>query len=514
MVWEFKSFRIPSGVTVRIKGVNPAIILVQEEIVIESGATLLVRGDGRDGVPQGGGADGSATNTNGTKGGIGVAGGGNGGASPAYPSTAGGRYGGHGVQGYFTTASGTPDALVGKAPGTGGGESNSSGYWVTQALCNRNVPSGGGGGHATEGQSGSALGSGATPVKIELALMGGGGGTYPTGDRMIRPEGGSGGGAGGELRSSYGTPARGPGGAGGAGGGFIDLTCSGEITISGTIDASGGAGGNGAGNPFNPNYTYNPGTGGGGGGSGGGIRIITASNITLGAGAVITAAGGAGGAGGSNQGTAQPVNPGGAGGMGRIAMEDRDSVIVGLATALVVPSEGSDGFYRGVFDPSRFSGGGLSTEALTQPFLAGPIPIPGITPTYREPVQADFVASIPQQAGLLTGDTGILVEARGWLMNTEGTVDESAGPTEWSTVGSLADSGTESEPRWLSAVTEGIPSDISLAPDNPGVLLGLAPLKGYGFVQIRLTFFLPSSATPLTPGPYIDSFTLRFDYDQ
>jgi hypothetical protein len=200
--------------------------------------------------------------------------------------------------------------------------------------------------------------------------------------------------------------------------------------------------------------------------------------------------------------------------MGRIVLEDRDSVILGLAQATVIPGEGDDGFYRGVFDPTRFAGGGITTNALTEPILAGPIPVPGISPAYREPEAADFIAAIPQETGLQSGDTAILVEARGWGMRADGNVDEASGPSDWSTLGWFEVSGIVTEPRWNPSATQGLPSDVSLPPDNLDTLRGFAPLTGYGFVQIRLTFYLTTSATPLTPGPYVDRMVIRFGYDQ
>ena len=208
------------------------------------------------------------------------------------------------------------------------------------------------------------------------------------------------------------------------------------------------------------------------------------------------------------------MNPGGAGGLGRIVLEDGDSVITGFSDASVIPGEGADGFYRGQFDPERFSGGGLNTEALTLPLLAGPIPVPGISPAYQELVTSDIVAGIPQAASRGLGATGILVEARGWQMTTEGEIDEAQGPTEWSTLGSFADSGIPNMPTWKPADTDGIPMDIVLGPDNPGINLGTADLVGFAYIQVRLTFYLPITATPLTAGPYVDRLTLPFTYDQ
>ncbi len=82
VIWEFASFRIRAGITVRMIGENPAIILVQGDVVIEKLGRLLGRGDGSTGVPQGRGDGKTATTTAGTDGGIGVLGGGDGGGGP------------------------------------------------------------------------------------------------------------------------------------------------------------------------------------------------------------------------------------------------------------------------------------------------------------------------------------------------------------------------------------------------------------------------------------------------
>ena len=44
VVWEFSTFRIGSGKTVTITGENPALILVQGDVIIENGGRLMVRG--------------------------------------------------------------------------------------------------------------------------------------------------------------------------------------------------------------------------------------------------------------------------------------------------------------------------------------------------------------------------------------------------------------------------------------------------------------------------------------
>lgn len=506
VVWEFSSFRIRSGITVRLIGANPAIILVQGDVTIESGGRLLARGDGSTGVPQGRGRNGQSTYTGGTAGGTAVAGGGDGGSClEGNGTTIPARFSGSGDQGYFMTGTNV-DTSVGTDTGPGVGHGNTSVLWQAQTNpCNRNSLAGGGGGHAANGVDGESQGTGAAPVSLDLAIDGVGGGTYgATNNRMPTPEAGSGGGAGGEVRPFTGNVGRGTGGGGGAGGGFIDLTASGNIQVFGTIDAAGSQGGNGSTQPFNPNYTVQPGTGGGGGGSGGGIRLLTPADIVVGTTTVISAAGGQGGVGGQAQGNQPPVNNGGAGGAGRVVFEDGDSVITGFAGASVFPSEGQDGFYRGVFDPTRFSGGGLTPQALTEVFPAGPF-----NPTYLEPVQADFIAGAPSAASPGTGQVVILIEAQSFDVQADGTAE--AVGNGWRTIGHFTDSGIESLPMWNA----GHPGALPRAPDNignPGID-NMASMNGDEFVQFRFTMFLSSSVSPTDPGAFLDRWTLRFTSD-
>ena len=506
VVWEFQSFRIRSGVTVRIIGANPAIILVQGDILIESGGRLLVRGDNTGGAPQGRGQNVTATTSaNGSTGGTGVAGGGGGGSSPsANGPTYEMRYGQPGAQGYYHGPGTQVAADVGLRPGTGGGHGNTSGLWQSQAACNRNLTSGGGGGHSVPGIDGTALGTGTAPFGLDLAPDGLGGAVYGHANgRMVLPEAGSGGGAGGELRPFTSNVGRGPGGAGGAGGGFVDLTSGGDIRIFGAVDAAGSAGGNGSTQPFNPNYSQQPGGGGGGGGSGGGIRLLSPQEIELGAQALVTAAGGAGGVGGDAQGGLPPRNHGGAGAIGRIVLEDADSLIVGLGPSNVNPGEGSAGFYRGTFDASRFQGGGLSPTAVSQPFYVGPW-----NPTYQVPTQASFVAGVPAVATRGPGSTAIVVEARAFPTLVDGSPDLTA-PTGWYTLGHFRDSGIPDFPTWMPGQQ---PVDVPIPPDNVGV--GISNLNGRPWFQFRIAFWLPPGIQTSDPGPYLDRWSLCFDYDQ
>jgi len=516
VVWEFNTFRIRSGLTVRIVGVNPAIILVQGDVLIEANASLLARGDGQAGAPQGKGeGNKNATTSSKTKGGIGVAGGGDGGGSPGASGTSTpARKGEHGVQGYYhTTPTGPLATDVGDPGATGGGHGNISCKWNTQSNPNnRNTPSGGGGGHAVGGSAGTALGSGSAPTSVDGATDGAAGGVYgDSGGRLLTPEAGSGGGAGGALRPFTSTVGQGPGGAGGAGGGFLDLTSGGTITILGTIDAAGGGGGSNPGGNFNPNYSWNPGTGGGGGGAGGGIRLLTPNAIVVQSSAIITAAGGSGGPGGASQGTNPPSNNGGAGGSGRIAMEDGDSIISGLASASVTPSEGSVGFYRGVFDATRFKGGGLTPVATSEIFPVGPF-----NPTFLDPVQADFKAFAPLLAVTSAGNVVMMIEARGYQMLPDGTADLTGvitPPTAWHTVGYLKDSGVEGTPTWVLAQPPLAQIDGALPVGNTGVF-GITNLNGNEFIQLRIKMFLKNTISATDAGHSLDLWTIHFTADQ
>ena len=519
VVWEFKTLHIPNGVTVRILGINPAILLVQGDARIDAGGRLLARGDGGAGAPQGKGQGNlNATQTVGAKGGIGVAGGGDGGASLGGNGAGSARYGGSGFTGYFhTTPTGPVDGDVGTAGGVGAGEGNSSGYWSSQTNPNnRNTPGGGGGGHAAKGDPGLAKGSGTAPTSIDLPLKGGGGDVYgDNASRLLTPEAGSGGGAGGELRPFTGNTGRGPGGGGGAGGGFVDVTAGGDLVVLGTIDAAGSTGGSHPGGTFNPNYSWQPGTGGGGGGSGGGIRLLTPRDIIVGPTTVITAAGGSGGAGGASQGTDPGLCNGGAGGAGRIALEDSNSIITGFVGAGISPGEGNAGFYRGVFDSTRFKGGGLTPSATTEIFAAGPF-----NPVYTVPVQTypsatDFLVGAPTVAVRGPAKPVMLIEMRGYQMLPDGAVDLTgviALPTDWHTIGYFRDSGVEFQPTWV--VGQPALADIGGAlPDGNLGVVGIANLDGCEYIQIRVTMYLSTSIGPTDPGHFLDRWTLRFTSD-
>jgi hypothetical protein len=512
VVFEFRTFRIRAPRTVKLVGRNPAIILVSGDVLIESGAKLLVKSDGTAGTPSANGLNG----TGGTQpvaglGGRGILGGGSGGAASAGGSGLSGTiYSSNGEAGFGSPDFGTPGGMGGLTDpvliGPGRGAVN-TGHTMSNSQVNRFAAGGGGGGHATAGGNGNANGNGQSPTFNDGGgfVDAAGGGTYgdPFG-KMPTPESGSGAGGGGLARAAFGGSFSAPGGGGGAGGGFIDLTSSGTIKIFGTIDASGGMGGGGG-------QSFSGGGGGGGGGSGGGVRLLTPISIQVASTTTISAIGGIGGSGTvGSVGTAfgAVANSGGQGGLGRLVFEDGDSVIEGYAGAAINPGETSSaGFYRGLFDAARFQGGGLTPQLVTGLIDMGPT-----FPTYVEPVQVyggqeDFVAGIPAVASRGVGATSILIEVQGFPVTSDGSIDQTD-PSGWSRIGYFTDSGAESFPTW----NLGTPGDVTLPPGSVGG--GFAHVNQHEFIQFRITFFLKSNVGPFDPGPFLDDWTIHFCYDQ
>jgi hypothetical protein len=487
-VWEFSTFRIRDGVTVRIVGANPAIILVLGTVQIDLGGRLSARADtGGDGQR---GWDWASGSTATKLGGRGVAGGGHGGDTIQHNT---GDYGKDGTSPYGSPSG---QAVLGGVGAGRGGVGHDSTYPGPDS---GDAQGGGGGGHGDIGATSTNV---TGPLSTPKSTARGDGGAAIGTDRMLLPSAGGGGGAGGNDQwtgsyTTYGTGA----GSGAAGGGFVDLTSSADIAIYGTIDVSGCRGGD-SGNPYTGTNTSSG--GGGGGGAGGGIRLMTPNDIILSASAVLTAAGGLGGKAPTS---VQGVNDGGTGSNGRIVLEDGDSVIEGLGGASIVPGDGDEGFYRGSFDASRFKGGGLTPQAVSDLFAVG-----GFNPTYQTPVQTyggqtDFIAGTPVGTTLGTGKIAILIEAQAYEMLQNGEPDLAGGGTGWYTVGHFLDSGVDNLPTWRATQpVMGVPSD------NAG--FGIANLNGREFIQLRITIFLSSNVTPFDPGPYLDRWELRFTQNQ
>jgi hypothetical protein len=532
VVYEFRSFHVRNGVTVRVIGRNPAIVLVTGDVVIEAGARILVRGDGNGGAPQSNGGNGTAyltpTQHANSVGGTAVAGGGNGGTliNPISGSQSGattGVFGGNGEAGF-----GSPDQFLTAGLGgaatpvrIGAGRGSGSVGSVAQQPVNVQAGSGGGGGHAqgpTFVNAGVAGGAGSTGKFHDFpadpdGLGGRGGGIYgAVNGRMPTPEAGSGGGSGGLGRPMPWQTAgfyNAGGGAGGAGGGFIDFTSAHDIKIFGTIDAAGGRGGNAGAHAF-----YGS-SGGGGGGSGGGIRLLTPGMVEFGPTTVVTTAGGNGGGSGvpgAGFGTA-PANPGAPGGNGRLVVEDDDSVITGFGGGLVVPTEGSNGFYRGPFDATRFVGGGIRPVVVTDIIDMGPVSPSYVTPIQNYTIQEDFITGVPAVSSRGLGKTALFIEAQGFTTNPDGSVNLLSA-TGWKSVGYFIDSGAELFPTWVPNAKPPV-ADVpasQLQPGNTGN--GISQVNGRQFLQFRISFFLNPGMGPFDPGPYIDRWITYIQYDQ
>jgi hypothetical protein len=538
VIFEFRSFRVTAGATVRIVGVNPTILLVQGDVLIEAGGRVLVRGDNGGPVPrQGAGANGPIqTNSAIAAGGTGVAGGGAGGDALNQGTASdppGGFFAQNGAGGFGSLTYGAAKVSGGTPPVANEGQGHGAiatnlMYGVNGQYLQptRSSPGGGGGGHALPGSAGQNVGPDTGGrVLQQMGTNPGGEGGNVYGDQAVNPasgivmqtpEAGSGGGGGGDAP---GTPFQtsafyhNVGGGGGAGGGFIDITSKNDILVLGTIDAAGSRGGSGgAGNAF-----YGGG-GGGGGGSGGGIRILTPGMLICDTSTVITTIGGAGGSGAG-------VGPsaGGMGAVGRLAIETMDSLITKATPGAVpqfLPGEGQIGFSRFPFHGARFQGGGLQPVVVTETIDIGPFAPTFIVPDQNytlPPVAApavprlDFVAGVPSISSRGIGKAAIFIEAKGFVSNADGSVNIGS-DSGWKSVGYFTDSGSEMFPAWVAGSKPPALDVPTLPPGNTGD--GIASLNGRQYVQLRITFFLPSNFGPFDPGPYIDSWNLYFQYDQ
>lgn len=217
---HFGNFVIPAGVTVRLVGDQPAIILATGSVEI-AGTLQLDGGQGLDATSGGGGI-----------GGVGGPGGGNGGNG-----TSGGALAGTGASGVGAGMSGANHAAV------------------------FGIGFGGGGGHAAFGKT----------TETNDPWSGAGGMVYGTDDLLISINGGSGGGAGGAFDGSgaigpnlsdgmVGFGDR-PAAGGGGGGGAVLLIAKGSVQVSGMISAIGGTGGNGLFSPAGSCCQPGPGPG-------------------------------------------------------------------------------------------------------------------------------------------------------------------------------------------------------------------------------------------------------------
>lgn len=252
-VLKIESFELPAGATLTISG--------SAAFQVEACGDVTVAGT----IDASGGDGGTAV-----------------GATPGAAGTAGpgGAVGGIGGGTNFANQNGAD----GSGPGGGGGGvtlgPDFSGNTTTEN-------GGGGAGHSVAGEAGFP---GNIPVEGSVGAAGAAYTSIPT--TLL---GGSGGGGGSCFIDAVGTFSG--GGGGGGGGGVVSLSADGMVTVSGTIDCSGGVGGD--------KGASNAGAG-GGGGSGGSILLVGSSSAITGD---LDVGGGAGGDGAAD---------GGAGADGRV----------------------------------------------------------------------------------------------------------------------------------------------------------------------------------------------------
>jgi methionine-rich copper-binding protein CopC len=321
-------FHIPNGTNVRVIGILPLEVFVNEAIIK---GVLDASGwdDGAEGIA-GGGSGGLLPGSDGgggrTPSGVVIPNGGRAAPTGQWGYLGGGGGGGNGGGGGSGGASGT---------NFGGGPSGAGGNGIGQGVLGGTTVLGDQRGAPGQGGFGGGAGTGGTdsPYGPKAGGIGGGGVSGSQGDpQIIVFAGGGGGGHGGND-----TPNSTYGGRGGAGGGAIHLTSTGLLLIEGSITANGG---NGSG-------ASNSGYGGQGGGGAGGTVWLTAPTVTNFG--TVTARGGNGGNIDGGYGR------GGGGGAGRIRVD----------TATGVPPSGQ-------FDP--VIGYTTSLNDATAPTLSGLLP--------------------------------------------------------------------------------------------------------------------------------------------
>ena len=229
--WYLTGFELPAGSSLTVVGTAPFVVMVDGDVVVAG----LLDAAGDDGTnPSGGGIE----------------------CNSAGQGGEGGPGGFDGGDGAGLGGSGTENGRSGQGPGmfpATGGEASAVSNEVFGAA------GGGGGGHLNAGANG-------------LGNAGGVGGTGGEAHDSLPPLVGGGGGGGGSVEKDgvLGAgldPLDDEGAGGGGGGGVVAIEATGSLTVSGTIDVSGGNGGNDAG--------CEGATGGGGGGAGGAIQLVS-----------------------------------------------------------------------------------------------------------------------------------------------------------------------------------------------------------------------------------------------
>ena len=349
--YQFRTFEVPAGVTVRLTGDYPVELLSLQTMKI-------------DGVIDASGQDGGTGEVNtiswsvpANPGGAGGPGGGDGGdIATNVPSTLVSNYKGNqgsdGEAGYGTS-------------GTGGGAAT----WGAAYNYKYGSAAGGGGGHATAGKAGK---DGAYAYSSSYNGTGGKAGSIG-GNADLDPITAGGGGGPGMNMWYYSYPNSCGAGSGGGGGGALTLRCANNIEITGgKVLAEGGDGG--------PAGSSSYASGGvGGAGAGGAILIRTLKELVC-QGATISASGGKGA---THTYSYYKGSPGGDGGSGRLQLEDGDGFPALNSTTTSPTSYG-----RGTFAAS-----GAGTPSIGQTLW---INLGIFDPDMIAPGAGDIVAELPK----------------------------------------------------------------------------------------------------------------------
>ena len=125
-------------------------------------------------------------------------------------------------------------------------------------------------------------------------------------------------------------------------------------------------------------------------------------------------------------------------------------------------------------------------------------------------LNTDFVVGIPSGSERLPTGTGILIEAEGFQIQSDGSHNP-ATATGWKTVGYFKNNGVPSAPDWVPGV---LPSDGIAQPPGATPLTDINDVDGCEFLRLRFTFYMPSTMGPTSPGPFVDEWVIRFIYDQ
>ncbi len=456
--YNYTSINIPSTITITGAGTNPLIMRSQGDVIIDG--TITVNANPGQSIL-------TAFNHPGGPGGAGGPGGYAGGSGDPVP----------GVTPFRSAA--------GSGPTAGGGGLWSTAFWNSNPFgmgantCKDFPGSGGGGGNATMGGPGTGSNIVAPPPEGTAGLVNTSGDPQVTGYQLSSGGGAGGGGGGGDDDGGaggigdgiYQTNGDEGGGGGGGGGGVVNITSSGNISITGSISARGGAGGN--------TIMWNPPPGGGasvgGGGGAGGTILVQGTTINI-ASANLDARGGAGATGLYNGGAA--TNPlGGTGGDGWIRLESSSGTVLGEGSAAINPL--TTGYSKGPLNIDTTQGQSLFFDTGVE------------DPDYIDNAAGGF------QVNLVLNSGRIYIHVQGAEVDSQG---DPWPQTYW------PNNAINTLPTWELAY-----DSTALAPAPkyvPGATVGINKIDRYRFFRFKVVFGNLLNVFP--PGPYVMDITFPF----